>query len=110
MNSIQFEINKNSSYEKLDQTYCGNNILKLANITYNPPSYIYNKCPADWESNKIPSMSTQIVYKTFQYPNYTNLTHNTEQSSSGYFNMNKAYNDENNGYIPVYRSCHGNLH
>lgn len=99
------------TYSRLDQTYCGKGIPKVPYETYDPPlpKDRNGQCPADWNLTNVPSMSTQIVMNTFQYPDYTSLTHNSPYSSSRYFTFNPAYGNGQNGYEPVYRSCDGSI-
>jgi len=99
------------TYSRLDQTYCGKGIPKIPYETFDPPLPIERKgsCPADWNIYQVPSMSTQIVMNTYQYPDYTSLTHNSPYTSSRYFSFDPAYGNGQNGYEPVYRSCDGSI-
>jgi hypothetical protein len=108
-----YEINDSyrSSYTPLDKTWCGKGIPKKPFDTFNPPFHYNKKCPADWLTNNIaqvPDQNIQIVYETSNY-GYNALTHDSPLSTSGYFSFLSAYNNDKNGYEPVFRKCDGSF-
>lgn len=109
--SAEIETSVRGSYAPLSQTYCGKGIPQIPYQTYDPPVSTERRgsCPADWERSRIPSMSTQLVLNSYQYPHYTALTHNSPYSSSPYFSMGPAYGNGQNGYEMLYRSCDGSF-
>lgn len=113
--SSEIETSIKGTYSALDQTYCGKGIPKIPYETFNPPLPVERQgqpssCSADWNVYQVPSMSTQIVLNSFQYPHYTALTHNSPYTSSGYFSFQPAYGNGQYGYEPLFRSCDGTLY
>jgi hypothetical protein len=111
MQSNEYEINDSyrSSYTPLDQTWCGKTIPQTKYVTFNPPSQFPKHCPGDWnaiQNQPVPRQNVQIVYETSNF-GYNALTHNAPPSSSGYFSYLPAYNNDINGYEPVFRKCDG---
>jgi len=108
-----YEINDSyrSNYMPLDKTWCGKGIPKKKFDTFNPPFRYQKNCPADWITQnvaQVPIQNIQIVYETSNF-GYNALTHDAQPSSSGYFSYLPAYNNDKNGYEPVFRRCDGSF-
>lgn len=112
MSSAEYEVNESyrGNYQTLKNTWCGKNIPKVAYDTFNPPQSFSKHCPGNWNdtSFRYPSMGTQIVLES-KTDGYNSLTHNAPPSTSGYFKIRPAYNNDQYGYSLRRRRCDGSF-